>query len=105
MGLAFAIAQRMRCSCWEIDSGLFTATTGRHGHLRHRCLGVRKKTMDIMEERWWKEVPLTPGEASLSMPQGQGSLLGHHTLSTFGMCKRCPPNAGPLSRCPVSPRS
>lgn len=63
--------------------------------------------MEMMEERWQEEavVALAPWGASLSMPQGQGSLLGHRTLSTSGVCQCSPHSPGPLSGCPVSPRS
>lgn len=81
MGSAFAIAQRMRCSRWEIGSGLFTATASWAWPPEAQLSGSKEKTADIMEERWLKEavVALTPWGASLSTPQGQGSLLGHHT--------------------------
>lgn len=69
--------------------------------------GSREKTLDILEERWQKEavVALTPWEASLSMPQGQGSLLGHHTLSISACASALPPVQVPRAgaQCPPGP--
>lgn len=69
--------------------------------------GRREQTLGIMEERWQEEavVALTPWEASLSMPQGQGSLLGHHTFSMSGMCQRSAPVQVPRAgaQCPSGP--
>lgn len=106
VGSGFAIAQRTRCSRWGIGSGLFTATTSQHGHLGHSCLGAGKTSGYYGGKVAGRGSGGSDTLGSeLSMPQGQGSLLGHHTLSISSVCQCSLPSPGPPSRCPVSPRS